>query len=58
MQVPRDYNPRFRQSYRRGSFALLACIYNMLKKIKSVTFFTNFFKKFRGAAAVDLHKKQ
>lgn len=45
MQVPRDYNPRFRQSYRRGSFALLACIYNMLKKIKSVTFFTNFFKK-------------
>ena len=45
MQVSRDYNPRFRQSYRRGSFALFACIYNMLKKIKSVMFFTNFFKK-------------
>lgn len=45
MQVSRDYNPRFRQSYRRGSFALSAYIYNMLKKIKSVTFFTNFFEK-------------
>lgn len=35
-----------------------ACIYNMLKKIKSVTFFTNFLKKFRGVAAVNLHKKK
>ena len=42
--------PRFVRSF--------ACIYNMLKKIKSVTFFTIFFKKFRGAAAVDLHKKK
>lgn len=45
-QASRDYNPRFRQSYRRDSFALFAYTYNMLKKTKSVTFFEKIFKIF------------
>lgn len=57
MQVSRDYNHRFRQSYRRGSFALFAYAYNMLKKTKSVTFFTIFFKISRSRGGRFIYKK-